>query len=160
MDRRKFLPSNFSLLLPLIAEQLLNTLLAPMSRLKVACLPCLNFYPCCNSILELQIAQKQTPFRKAQITKNQKFWNKAMSKIRISLGYFFGDIVKYFKFYDFHKSLKIQLIVVERMYIVCVLLQNACSHFYGSIASDYFGLEPQNVESYFNRPIININISS
>ena len=83
-----------------------------------------------------------------------------MSKIRISLGYFFGDIVKYFKFYDFHKSLKIQLIVVERMYIVCVLLQNACSRFYGSIASDYFGLEPQNVESYFNRPIININISS
>ena len=68
-----------------------------------------------------------------------------MNKIRISVEYFFGDIVKYSKFYDFHENLKIQLIVVGKMYIVCVSFQNACSRFYGSITSEYFSLKPPNV---------------
>ena len=88
-----------------------------------------------------------------------------MNKIRISVEYFFGDIVKYSKFYDFHKNLKIQLIVVGRMYTVCVSFQNACSRFYGSITSVYFNLNPPNVQPYFQQahykqqPIIFIDIN-
>ena len=81
-----------------------------------------------------------------------------MSKVRISAEWCFGDIVNYFKLFESHK--KVLVSVVGRMYIVCVLLQNAQSRIYGSVTSEYFGLQPVNVENTISRHIVNINISS
>ena len=75
--------------------------------------------------------------------------NKSMSQVRISVEWIFGDIANYFKFLDFKKNLKVQLSAVGKMYIVCVLLQNARSCLYGSVTSDYFGLPPPTLRNYF-----------
>ena len=93
--------------------------------------------------------QLMTPFRGGHITAEQDLWNKAMSKVRVSVEWIFGDIINYFKFLDFHKNLKIQLSAVGKMYIVCVLLQNARSCFYGSTTADFFGIDPPAVNEYF-----------
>lgn len=91
--------------------------------------------------------QLQAPFRRARINVEQILWNKAVSKVRISVEWLFGDIINYLKFLDFHKNLKFQLSAKEKKYLVCALLQN--QGFYGSITSEYFGLEPPSVHEYF-----------
>ena len=93
--------------------------------------------------------QLQGPFKGAHITQLQKAWDKSMSQVRISVEWIFGDIANYFKFLDFKKNLKVQLSAVGKMYIVCVLLQNARSCLYGSVTSDYFGLPPPTLKNYF-----------
>ena len=82
--------------------------------------------------------QLQTAFKGANVTPIQNQWNHAMNKTRTSVEWVFGDIINYFKFLDFHKNLKIQLSAVGKMYIVCALLQNVRSSFYGSTTSIYF----------------------
>ncbi|CAB4042201.1 Hypothetical predicted protein [Paramuricea clavata] len=94
--------------------------------------------------------QLQAPFRGAQVNEQQKNWNKAMSAVRCSVEWVFGDILNYFKFLDFHKNLKIQLSAVGKMYIVCVLLQNSRSCFYGSTTSNYFECPPPLIQEYFS----------
>ena len=93
--------------------------------------------------------QLQTAFKGAHVTDLQKQWNKAMNATRASVEWVFGDIVNYMKFLDFHKNLKIQLSAVGKMYIVCVILQNARSCFYGSVTSEFFDCQPPNIENYF-----------
>ena len=70
--------------------------------------------------------------------------------LRCSVEWVFGDILNYFKFLDFHKNLKIQLSAVRKMYIVCVLLQNSRSCFYGSTTSNYFECPPPLIQEYFS----------
>jgi hypothetical protein len=60
----------------------------------------------------------------------------------------FGEIVKYFKFVDFKRALSIRLSPIGKIYIVCALLQNAHACLYGNIVSDYFELQPSNLEDY------------
>ena len=93
--------------------------------------------------------QLQKPFGGARLTPLQHQWNQAMSSVRISVEWVFGDIINYFKFLDFRKNLKIQLSAVGKMYIVCTLLQNARSCFYGSTTSEFFDCEPPAIAEYF-----------
>lgn len=51
-----------------------------------------------------------------------KAYNTAMSAVRSSVEWLFGDIINYFKFLDFKKSLKIGLSSIGKMYIVSALL--------------------------------------
>ena len=55
--------------------------------------------------------QLQRPFRSAQ-TPLENEWNKAMSGVRVSDEWVFGDVINYYKFLDFRKNLKIQLSAV------------------------------------------------
>ena len=91
----------------------------------------------------------QGPFKGAHMTPIQQQWNKAMSAARVSVEWIFGDIVNYFKFLDFRKNLKIKLSAVGKMYIVCVLLQNASSCCYGSTTARYSNICPPNIDDYF-----------
>ena len=93
--------------------------------------------------------QLMAPFRGNNLNDQQNQWNSMMSTVRVSVEWVFNDIVNYFKFIDFHKNLKLQLSAVGKMYIVCVLLQNARSCFYGSITSDFFDCDPPNIQNYF-----------
>ena len=38
---------------------------------------------------------------------------------------------------------------VGKMYVTCALMQNAHSILYGSVTSEYFGLNPPTLEEYF-----------
>ena len=61
------------------------------------------------------------PFKGAGVTQIQQGWNQAMSKFRINVEWIFGDIIKYFKFLDFKKALKLQLSAIGKMYLVCAI---------------------------------------
>lgn len=53
-----------------------------------------------------------------------KVWNKLMSEVRFLIEWIFGDVVKYFKFLDFKRNLKLCLSVVGKVYILCVFFYN------------------------------------
>lgn len=79
-----------------------------------------------------------------------KAYNTAMSAIRSSVEWLFGDIINYFKFLDFKKSLKIGLSSIGKMYIVSALLQNALTCLYGNETATFFDLDPPTLEEYFS----------
>ena len=74
----------------------------------------------------------QTPFWWVNLTPLKILWHKEMTRAYESVEWVFGDIINYFKFLDFWKNLKIKLSAVSKMYIVCALLHNARSCFYGT----------------------------
>ena len=91
----------------------------------------------------------QAPFREHRLDQKMQAFNKSMSAVRISVEWIFGDIVNYFKFLDFKKNLKIGLSQVGKMYIVCTILQNALTCMYGNLTSQFFNLDPPNLNEYF-----------
>ena len=93
--------------------------------------------------------QLMAPFKGNRVNNQQKLWNQQMSSVRVAVEWVFGDILNYYKFIDFHKQLKIKLSPVGKMYIVCALLQNARSCFYGSMTSEFFDCQPPSIDSYF-----------
>ena len=78
-------------------------------------------------------------------------YNEAMSALRISVEWLFGDAINFFKYLDFKKNLKIGSSSVGKMYAVGALLRNAITCLYGNNTSDYFGIEPPTLEQYFNK---------
>ena len=46
----------------------------------------------------------QAPFRGPGLARNEMLFNNAMSKVRISIEWVFGDIINYFAFLDFKKD--------------------------------------------------------
>ena len=90
----------------------------------------------------------QTPFL-GNLTQQQKDFNEAMSKVRVSVEWLFGDILKQFKFTDFRKNQKLGLSPIGTQYRVSVLLTNAFTCLYGNNTSHYFDCEPPIIEEYF-----------
>ena len=80
------------------------------------------------------------PFRGLHLTPLQRQFNTAMSSVRASVEWVFGDIINYFSFLDFKKNLKLGLSAVGKMYIVCALLTNARSCLYPTSTSGFFNL--------------------
>ena len=74
----------------------------------------------------------QSPFRDVVLTPEMQAFNKSMSSTRVSVEWNFGEVVESFRFLDFKKNLKILLSSVGKMYIVCVILQNAITCLYGN----------------------------
>ncbi|KAK3715611.1 hypothetical protein QZH41_009029 [Actinostola sp. cb2023] len=85
----------------------------------------------------------QAPFRQAALTPAMQDYNAAMSSVRISVEWLFGDVINYFKFMDFGMS------SVGKMYIVCALLHNALTCLYGNKTSEFFYLDPPSLQYYF-----------
>ena len=84
----------------------------------------------------------QGPFRNPHLTPLMEAYNNSMSSVRVSVEWPFGDIVDYFKFMDFKKTLKIGMSSIGKMYIVCALLQNNLSCLYGNNTATYLTLNP------------------
>ena len=72
-----------------------------------------------------------------------------MSSYRISVEWLFRDIINYFEFVDFKKNLKIQLSSVGKQDIVSVSLKNARHSLYGNATTEYFEIEPLQIQHYF-----------
>lgn len=96
--------------------------------------------------------QLMCPFRQRDypvLTRNMRDFNTAMSQLRVSVEWLFGDVSNYFKFIDFKKNLKIGLSAVGKQYIISALMRNALTCLYGNITSEYFQLQPPTLENYF-----------
>ena len=68
----------------------------------------------------------QGPFRNPHLTLLMEAYNSSMSSVRVSVEWLFGDIIKYFKFVDFKKNLKIGMSSIGKMYIVCLCTSPIC----------------------------------
>lgn len=90
------------------------------------------------------------PFKGANVTNDQKEFNKSMSKVRISVEWIFGDIINYFAFVNFKNNLKLGLSAVGKMYVVCGLLHNARACLYKNNTSLFFNVDPPSLEEYFS----------
>ena len=93
-------------------------------------------------------AHLQAPFRNRVLTPQMQAYNSAMSEVRSSVEWLFGDIINYFKFLDFKKNLKIGLSSVGKMYVVCALLRNVLTCLYGN-QTEFFELDPPSLQDYF-----------
>ena len=91
----------------------------------------------------------QASFRNHALTPQMQACNAAMSGVRTSVEWLFGDIINYFKFLDLKKNLKIQLSSVGKMYVVCAILRNALTCLYGNQTSEFFEMEPPTLHEYF-----------
>ena len=91
----------------------------------------------------------QAPFRQGRLTPQMQAYNDAMSEVRISVEWLFGDIINSFKFLDYKKKLKIELSSVGKMYVVCALLWNAITCLYKNQTSLFFELDPPIPQEYF-----------
>lgn len=76
-------------------------------------------------------------------------FNKSMSEVRVAVEWVFGDILNYFAFLDFKKTLKVGLSAVGKMYTVSALLRNVYTYLYHSSTSMFFGLDPPALQDYF-----------
>ena len=91
----------------------------------------------------------QAPYHQGCLTQQIEDYNKAMSEVRVSEEWLFGDIINSSKFLDFKKNLKIGLSSVGKMYIVCALLRNAITCSYGNQTSQFFDMKSPILEEYF-----------
>ena len=91
----------------------------------------------------------QTSYKHNNLYQEEILFNTAMSKVRISVEWIFGEITNYFAFLNFKKNLELGLSEVAAMYQRSALLREAMTCLYGSTTSTYFGLEPPQLEDYF-----------
>jgi len=63
----------------------------------------------------------QAPFRQGRLTPQMQAYNDAMSEVRISVEWLFGDIINSFKFLDYKKNWRLNSAVWERCtwYVHC-----------------------------------------
>ena len=74
----------------------------------------------------------QAPFRIGILTRDMEIFNEFMIAVRSSVEWLFADIIKYFKFLNFKKNVKIGLSQVWKIYIVCAILRNALNCLYSN----------------------------
>ena len=89
-----------------------------------------------------------TPFRGANLTGDEQAFNKAMSKVRISVEWGFGKITQYFAYLNFKKNQKVLLQPIGKYYLVASILINCHTCLYGSVTGRYFELDPPSLETY------------
>ena len=94
--------------------------------------------------------QLQARYRQAQNNQDMINYNKAMSEVRVTVEWLFGNIKNYFKFIDFKKEMKLCLSPIGKVYAVCAFLQNAHTCLYGNQVSTFFGMEPISLQEYFS----------
>ena len=75
-------------------------------------------------------------------------YNQAMSSVRVSVEWIFGDVIERFKFTDFKKMMKVGLSAVSKQYVVSALLSNMRTCLYGSTTSSFFDCQPPALEEY------------
>ena len=91
----------------------------------------------------------QAPYKNANLSDEEKAFNKSMSSVRVAVEWVFGDITSYFAFLNFKYNLKIGLSPVGKIYAVCALLRNALTCLHGSTTTSFFGLAPPTLQEYF-----------
>lgn len=94
--------------------------------------------------------QLMAPYRENVLTPDMEEFNRAMSQVRVSVEWLFGDIVESFKFIDYKKTQKIGLSAIGKQYIVSALFRNILTCLYGNLASDFFEIQPPSLIEYLS----------
>ena len=81
-------------------------------------------------------------------TDDVEAFNAAMSSVRVSVEWLFGDISNSFKFLDFKKNLKLGLSAIGKQYIVSAVFRNILTCLYSNSTSTHFQLDPPTVQDY------------
>ena len=93
------------------------------------------------------------PFQGARLTPQQQEFNRAMSKVRVSVEWAFGKIMQHFAYMDFKKNQKVLLQPVGKYYLVAALLTNCHTCLYGSLTTTFFGVIPPSLETYLSNQL-------
>ena len=86
----------------------------------------------------------------AHITAAEQKFNKSMIRVRISVEWGFGKILQYFSFLDFRKNQKVLLQPIGKYFLVLSIMINCHTCLYGSLTSNYFGVDPPSLENYLS----------
>lgn len=93
------------------------------------------------------------PYRVGEVpvvTANMKAFNTAMSSVRVSVEWLFGEVSNFFKFIDYKKTQKLQLSAIGKQYLICGLFTNILTCLYGNKASEAFQVDPPTIDSYLS----------
>ena len=77
------------------------------------------------------------PFCGSQLSRQQADFNKAMSKVRVSVEWTIGKTCQYFSYIDFKKNQNVLLQPVAKYYLVASLLTNCHTCLYGSLTTHF-----------------------
>lgn len=99
-----------------------------------------------------------SPFKGCRVNAPQHAVNTAMSKVRISVEWSYGEITRYFSYLDFKRQQQVGMTPVATLYKIGILLTNCITIANGgNNNSKYFNCAPPTFEEYFNLPSENIN---
>lgn len=94
-----------------------------------------------------------SPFKGAQLSEEQKTFNATLSRVRVSVEWFFGILKRTFAFMDWNQKHKILLSPVAKFMKVSVLLANCHTCLNGgNQISDFFNCQPPTLEEYLSMP--------
>lgn len=88
------------------------------------------------------------PYKGARLSEGQVRFNLAMSKIRISVEWAFGEILQQFSFVDYKKNQKLLLQPIAKQYVACAILSNCRTCLYGNAVSALFRCIPPTLNEY------------
>lgn len=88
------------------------------------------------------------PYSGHLVTPDGINFNHVMSRVRQSVEWGFGKIVREFAFLDFKKNQKLLLQDLQKMYFTAVILSNCHTCLYGSQTGTFFGISPPNLTEY------------
>ena len=92
------------------------------------------------------------PYRIGEVrvfTADMVAFNEAMSSVRASVEWLFGDVSNFLQVHRFKKkNLKLGLSVTGKQYIVAALFRNILTCLYGNTTSTFFQLDPPTVQDY------------
>ena len=88
------------------------------------------------------------PFGSANLTPDQRAFNKDTSSVRQCVEWGFGKVVQLFAFVDFKKNVKLFLHPTDRYYFLAHFLTNCHTCLCGSQTSFFSRLNPPTLEEY------------
>ena len=88
------------------------------------------------------------PFCRIGARSHERRFNRAMSKVRISVEWGFGEVARYFAFCAYPYDLKLDKQPVATYWRVAALLYNCRSCLYGNQSNRYYGVETPDLEDY------------
>lgn len=90
------------------------------------------------------------PFPGQGVNHIQMNFNNSMAGVRQAVEWSFQKIIAEFAFLDFKKNQKLMLQDIEEMFISATILTNCHTCLYGSQTSQFFNIQPINLEEYLN----------
>lgn len=86
--------------------------------------------------------------RIGDLTEDEREFNRQMSKVRQSVEWGFGNVIKNFSFVDYDKSLRLGLQPVGQLYLLAILFTNIRTLLYSSEVSQKFQCAPPTLHEY------------
>lgn len=91
----------------------------------------------------------KAPYKDIQLSPEKEACNRSMSEVRTPTEWIFPDVFNSYKFLDYQNSHKISLDYVSKLHVVCCLVRNALTCYYGNETATFFNVQPPTILDYF-----------